>query len=85
MILKKKWAMCFVKDLTVTFSFRLPAKINNPVSASQVRFQQFPVIEQFCVEGSNKRSDRGHSVNDLGFLLTVYLERQYRHFRFFAN
>jgi len=51
--------MCFVKYLTVTFSIRLPGKINNPVPVSQVRFQQFRVIERFCVEGSNKRSDRG--------------------------
>ena len=50
--------MCFVKYLTVTFSFGLPAKINNPVPAIQVRFQQFLVTERFCVEGSNKRSDR---------------------------
>jgi len=45
--------------LTVAFSAGLPEEINNPVSASQVRFQQFRVIERFCVEGSNKRSDRG--------------------------
>jgi len=37
----------------------LPVEINNPVPASLVRFQQFRVIEQFCVESSNKRSDRG--------------------------
>jgi len=37
----------------------LLAKIDNPFPASQVRFQQFRVIERFCVEGSNKRSDRG--------------------------
>jgi len=43
----------------MTFSFGLPAKIDNPVPASQVRFQQFRAIERFCVEGSNKRSDRG--------------------------
>jgi len=33
-------------------------EINNPVPANQVRFQQFRVTERFCVEGSNKRSDR---------------------------
>jgi len=37
----------------------LPAKIDNPVPVSQVRFQQFRAIERFCVEGSNKRGDRG--------------------------
>jgi len=41
------------------FPVGLPAKIDNPVPANQVRFQQFRVIERFCVEGSNKRSDRG--------------------------
>jgi len=49
--------MCFVKYFTVPFSVGFPAKIDNPAPASQVRFQQSPVIERFCVEGSNKRSD----------------------------
>jgi len=59
--------MCFVKFFNCgDFSwFGLPLAVNNPVPASQVRFQQFRVIEGFCVEGSNKRSDRGHSSNDL--------------------
>jgi len=44
----------------MTFPVGLPAKIDNPVPASQVRFQQFRVIERFCFEGcSNKRNDRG--------------------------
>ena len=51
--------MCFVKYLTKTFSIDLPARINNPVPASQVRFQQFRVTDRFWVEGSNKRSDLG--------------------------
>ena len=51
------------------FSVDLPAKINNPVPSIQVRFQQFRVTERFCVEGSNKRSDCGHSGNDLGFFI----------------
>jgi len=51
--------MCFVKHLTVAFSVGLPVEINIPVPASQVRFQQFRVIERFCVEGSNIPSDRG--------------------------
>jgi len=51
--------MCFVKYLTKTFSVDLPAKINNPVPAIQIRFQQFRVTDRFCVVGSNKRNDRG--------------------------
>jgi len=42
----------------MTFPVDLPAKIDNTVPASHVRFQQFHVIERFCVEGSNKHSDR---------------------------
>jgi len=74
--------MCFVKDLTFTFSVGLPAKINYPVPAShQVRFQPLRVIERFCVESSNLSTMIvGHSSNDLEFLLTVHVERQYRHF-----
>jgi len=49
--------MCFVKCLTLTFSVGLPAKISNPIPASQARFQQFRVIARFCVEGSNKSND----------------------------
>jgi len=51
--------MCFVKYLTKTFSVDLPAKNENPVPAIQVRFKQLRVTEGFCMEGSNKRSDRG--------------------------
>jgi len=51
--------MCFVKYVTVTFSVGLPVEINNPVPASHVRFQQFCVIESFCVGGSKKGNDRG--------------------------
>jgi len=43
----------------MTFPIDLPAKVDDPVPASQVQFQQFLVLERFCVEGSNKRSDRG--------------------------
>jgi len=66
----------------VAISVGLPVAVNNPVHASQVGFQQIRTIERFCVEGSNKRSDRGHSSNDLEFLMTVFSER---HFRIFAN
>jgi len=43
----------------MTFPVDLPAKTDNPVPASQVRFRQFRVIESFGVEGSNECSDRG--------------------------
>jgi len=42
----------------MTFPVGLPAKIDNPVPAGQVRFQQISAIERLCVERSNKRSDR---------------------------
>jgi len=42
--------------------------INNPVPTSEVGFQQFRAIQHFCVEGSNKRSDRGYYRNDTEFL-----------------
>jgi len=45
----------------------LPVAVNNLVHASQTGFQQFRAIERFCVEGSNKLNDRGHSSNDLEF------------------
>jgi len=51
--------MCCVNYLTKTFPVGLPAKIGYLVPARQVRFQQFRAIERFCVEGSNKCSDRG--------------------------
>jgi len=51
--------MCFVKNLTVTFSVGSPVEINNRVPANQARFPQFRVSERFCVESSNKRSDHG--------------------------
>jgi len=49
---------------TVAISVGLPEAVNNPVPASHARFQQFRAIKRFCVEGSNKRSDRGHFSND---------------------
>ena len=51
----------------MAISAGLPEAVNNPVPASQVGFQQFRAIERFWVEGSNKRSDRGNSSNDLEF------------------
>jgi len=46
----------FTRDL---FAWLACVEIKNPVPASQVQFPQFRVTERFCVEGSNKRSDRG--------------------------
>ena len=56
---------CVVSNISiVAISVGLPVAVNNPVPVSQVQFQQFRVIERFCVEGSNKRSERGHFSND---------------------
>ena len=52
----------------VAISVGLYVVIDNPVPASQVGFQQFRAIERFCVDSSNKRSDPGHSSNDLYFV-----------------
>jgi len=65
--LKKRRTCVLLKILIVVISVGLPVAVNNPVPASQVGFQQFRAIQHFCVEGSNKRSDRGHSSNDLEF------------------
>jgi len=74
---------CVLSNFSIVgFSLGLPVAVNSPVPASQVLFQQFRVIERFCVEGSNKRSDRGRSSNDLEFLATVLSEC---HFRIFTN
>jgi len=61
----------------MAISAGLLVAVNNPVPASQVGFQQFRAIERFCIEGSNKRSDRGHSNYDLEFLLTMLSERHF--------
>jgi len=55
----------------------LPVAVNYPVPTNQVGFQKFRAIESFCVEASNKHSDRGHSSNDLE-LLTDRTFRQAR-------
>jgi len=49
----------------VAISVGLPVAVNNPIPASHVALEQFRAIERFCVECSNKRSDRGHFSNDL--------------------
>ena len=81
-LIKKRRPCVLSKCSIVGISVGLPVAVNNPIPASQVPFQQFCVIEHFCVKGSNKRSDRGHSSNDLEFLLTLLSER---HFRIFTN
>jgi len=57
---------CVLSNISiVAISVGLPVAVNIPVPASQVGFPQLRAIERFCVEGSNKLSDRGHSSNDL--------------------
>ena len=65
----------------VAISVGLPVAVNNPVPASQVGFQQFRAIQRFCVEGSNKRSDRGHSSNDLEFFTDRTFRASFSDFR----
>jgi len=43
----------------MTFLVGLPVEMNSLVPTSQGWFQQFHVIECFCIEGTNKRSDCG--------------------------
>ena len=57
----------------------------NPVPASQVGFQQLRAIERFCIEGSNKRSDHGHSSNDLEFFTNCTFRASFSEFRKFVN
>jgi len=65
----------------VAISIGLPVGLDNPVPTSQARFQQFRAIERFCVEGSNKRSDRGHSSNDLEFFTDRTFRASFSDFR----
>jgi len=65
----------------VEFSVGLPVKINNCVPGSQAWFRQFRAIERFCLEGSNKRSDRGHSSNDLEFFTDRTFRASFSDFR----
>ena len=69
----------------MAISVGLPVAINNPVPGSQVRYQQFRAIERFCVEGSNKRSDRGHSSNDLEFFIDRAFRASFSDFRKLIN
>jgi len=60
-------------------------------NCGRVGFQQFRAIQHFCVEGSNKRSDRGHSSNELEFFYKPHFQRvifgfwqiDFTHFIFF--
>jgi len=71
---KLTYAMCFFKNLTVTFLF-LPRRNYNSVPASPACITQFRAIERFCAESKNKRSHRGAlGVRIYKFLLTVLLE-----------
>jgi len=81
-LLKKGRPYVLLNISIVAISAGLPVAVNNPVPASQVGFQQIRGIWRFCVEDSNKRSDPGHSSNDLEFFKTVLSEG---HFRIFAN
>jgi len=69
----------------VAISVGLPVAVNNPVPANQVGFQKFRAIERFCVEGSNKRSDRGHSSYDLEFFTDRAFRASFSDFRKLVN
>jgi len=73
--------MCFVKYFNCgDFGWFPCGSKNNPVPASQVGFQQIHEIEPFCVEGSKKRSGRGHSSNDLEFFNDRTLRKSFSAF-----
>jgi len=73
---------CVLSNISiVTISVGLPVAVDNPVPASQVGFQQFQAILRFCVEGSNKRSDRGRSSNDSEFFTDCTFRTSFSDFR----
>jgi len=49
--------------------------------AARYDFNISVVIERFCVEGSNKRSDRGHFSNDLEFFTDGTFRASFSNFR----
>jgi len=57
----------------MTFSVGLPAKFDNPVNSSQVRFRQFRISEGF-VSVATSAVTVGHSSNDLEF----FIDRTFR-------
>jgi len=82
----KKRRLCVVSNFSIVgILVGLPVAVHNPVPASQVGFQQFRVIEHFCVESSNKRSDRGHSSNDLEFFTDRTFRASFSDFRKLIN
>jgi len=82
----QKRTTCVLSNISIAaISVGLPVEINNPVPASQVGFQQFRATERFCVEGSNKRSDRGHSSNDLEFFTDRTFRASFSDFRKLIN
>jgi len=82
----KKHRLCVLSNFSiVAITVGLPEAVNNPVPASQVGFQQFRAIERFCVEGSNKRSDRGHSSNDFEFFTDRTFRASFSDFRKLIN
>jgi len=69
----------------VAISVGLPVAVNNPVPASQLGFQQFRAISRLCVEGSNKRSDPGHSSIDFEFFTDRTFRAAFSDFRKVIN
>ena len=74
---KKRRPSVLSNILIVVILVGFPVAVNKPVPASQVGFQEFRAIQRFCVNASNKQSDREHSSNDLE-LLTDRIFRQGR-------
>jgi len=56
----------------MTVSVGLPAKINNPLPATQARFHQLRVINRFLSKAATSAVIVGNSSNDLEFLLTLH-------------
>ena len=70
----------------VTIAVGLPVVVNNPVPTSQVGFNNsVQVNKRFGVEGSNERSDRGHSSNDLEFFTDRTTRASFSDFRKLIN
>jgi len=69
----------------MTVSVGLPAKINNPLPATQARFHQLRVINRFLSKAATSAVIVGNSSNDLEFLLTLHWKRQCGHFQLCAN
>ena len=67
----------FNRDVFVRFSCRN----YNSFPGSQARITRFRLTERFCIESSNKRSDRGSLQEGIhNYLLRVFSERRYRNF-----